>query len=46
MADLRKTYRREFSSEISSDKIFKVVAAIIVLLVAGAIGALYLGIMS
>jgi len=42
MTGLRKTYAPEFESE--SGKIFKIVAAIIVVLVAGAAGALYLGI--
>jgi len=42
MADLRKTCAPEFESE--SGKIFKIVAAIIALLVVGAVGALYLGI--
>jgi len=43
MTDLRRTYAPEFETD-SSAKIFKVVAAIIVLLVVGAIGAFYLGI--
>ena len=42
MTGLRKTYAPEFKSE--SGKIFRIVAAIIVLLVIGAVGALYLGI--
>ena len=42
MTGLRKTHVPEFQSE--SGKIFKIVTVIIVVLVAGAAGALYLGI--
>jgi len=36
----------KFDAEITGNDIFKIVATIIVLLVIGAMGALYLGIMS
>jgi len=46
MTDMRKAYARKFEAEITGNDIFKIVATIIVLLVVGAMGALYLGIMT
>ncbi|HEY2884225.1 MAG TPA: hypothetical protein VGJ08_03335 [Rhizomicrobium sp.] len=46
MTDLRRAYAPDFESERASGQIFRIVAAIIVVLVCGAIGAFYLGMMS
>jgi hypothetical protein len=46
MTDLRRRYVPDLESERTSGQIFRIVAAIIVLLVVGAIGAFYLGMMS
>jgi len=46
MTDLRRAYAPDFESERASGQLFRIVAAIIVVLVCGAIGAFYLGMMS
>jgi hypothetical protein len=46
MANSPRTRAPKFEAEISGNDIFKIVATIIVLLVVGAMGALYLGIMT
>ena len=46
MTNAPRTRAPKFEAEITGNDIFKIVATIIVLLVIGAMGALYLGIMS
>jgi|KBSMisStaDraftv2_1062788.scaffolds.fasta_scaffold249474_3 hypothetical protein len=46
MTKASRTRAPKFEAEINSSDIFKIVATIIVLLVVGAMGALYLGIMT
>jgi hypothetical protein len=46
MANSPRTRAPKFEAEISANDIFKIVATIIVLLVVGAMAALYLGIMT
>ena len=46
MTDLRRAYATDRETERASGQIFRIVAGIIVVLVCGAIGAFYLGMMS
>ena len=46
MTDLRRAYATDLETERASGQIFRIVAAIVAVLVLGAIGAFYLGMMS